>query len=70
MAERMDDTFDTHLFTGGGALCGAAMAFAWEWRGSRVTCSACRAMLERGTTSRRHQYPRSIVAPTKDKGPE
>jgi hypothetical protein len=66
----MHETFDTHLFTGNGALCGAAMPFAWEWRESRVTCTACRAMLARGNTSRRHEYPRSNVAPVRNLSPE
>ena len=66
----MDDDFQSHLFTEGGALCGAAMPYAWAWRESQVTCSVCRGILRRGSRSRRFEIPKVVVLTTKDVEPE
>jgi hypothetical protein len=66
----MDDDFQSHLFTEGGALCGAAMPYAWAWRESQVTCSTCRGILRRGSRSRRFDDLRDLVRTTKDVEPE
>ncbi len=36
----------THYFTGGGALCGAQVAYRWTIVRSRTSCAACRELLE------------------------
>ncbi len=57
----MADPDITHFFTGEGALCGALAANRWTLVESRISCAACRVLIQEREQFEAEASARSLV---------